>query len=74
MDAYERIEKATAECATAIRGVKTEHMDQPTPCSEFDVAGLLRHVVGGMSMLHTAATGGKGEMPTEDPLAGGEDR
>jgi uncharacterized protein (TIGR03086 family) len=72
MDAYERIEKATAECATAIGGVSGDDLGKPTPCSEFDVAGLLRHVLGGMTMLKTAATGGKAEMPSEDPLTGGE--
>jgi uncharacterized protein (TIGR03086 family) len=72
MDAYERIEKATAECSDAVRGVKSDQMGDATPCSEFDVAGLLRHVLGGMTMLKTAATGGKAEVPSDDPLAAGE--
>ena len=63
MDPYERIEKATAVAGEKIDGVKPEDFSKPTPCSEYDVKGLLNHVIGGMGMLHTAATGGKATPP-----------
>jgi uncharacterized protein (TIGR03086 family) len=66
MDALERIEKATEQAQQAINGVKPDQMGDPTPCSEFDLKGLLNHVIAGMGMLHTAATGGKAVPPTEN--------
>jgi uncharacterized protein (TIGR03086 family) len=66
MDAYERIEKATAVCGDAVKKVKADQFDKTTPCSEFNVKELLRHIIGGLAMLETAASGGKADMPAED--------
>ena len=63
MEALERIEKATAECETAINGVGAGDLDKSTPCAEFNVKELLNHVIAGMSMLKTAASGGKATPP-----------
>lgn len=66
MDAFERIEAATAVCGDAVKGVKADQLASPTPCTEFNVKELLRHIIGGLQMLQTAASGGKGKMPAED--------
>jgi len=66
MDALERIEAATAVCGEAVNGVKTDQLTNATPCTEFNVKELLRHIIGGLQMLQTAASGGKAEMPPED--------
>jgi uncharacterized protein (TIGR03086 family) len=66
MDAYERIERATAVCGEAVKNVKPAQFGDATPCSEFNVKELLRHIIGGLGMLQTAASGGKAEMPPED--------
>ena len=58
MEAAERIEKATTLASEAVHNVKPDQLSEPTPCSEFDVRALLNHLLGGMEMLHTAATGG----------------
>jgi uncharacterized protein (TIGR03086 family) len=63
METLERIEKATEQCQIAIDGVSAADLDKPTPCSEFDVKDLLNHVIAGMSMLKTAASGGKATPP-----------
>jgi uncharacterized protein (TIGR03086 family) len=66
MDAYERIERATAECGDAVKGVSADHLSNATPCSEFDVKSLLNHIIAGLGMLHTAATGGKATPPADN--------
>lgn len=73
MEAYERIEKATALASEAIHNVKPDQLSDPTPCSEFDVKALLNHLLGGMSMLTTAAQGEKAAPPTEDLVGDGSD-
>ena len=66
MDPIQRIEAATEQGLKAVQGVKADQLSDPTPCTEFNVKELLRHMIGGLSMLQTAASGGKGEMPSED--------
>lgn len=66
MDPIERIERATAFASEKVKGVTPADLSKPTPCSEFDVRGLLNHVIGGLAMLTTAADGGKAAMPEGD--------
>jgi uncharacterized protein (TIGR03086 family) len=66
MDPIERIEKATAHASKIVSGVKTDQLSNSTPCSEFDVRLLLNHMIGGLEMLSTAASGGEGKMPEGD--------
>jgi uncharacterized protein (TIGR03086 family) len=66
MDAYERIEKATAVCGEAVSNVKPDQFDNATPCAEFNVKDLLRHIIGGLGMLDEAANGGSPGMPDVD--------
>lgn len=73
MDPIERIEKATALAGEKVAQVKPEDLDKPTPCAEFDVRGLLNHVIGGLDMLKTAADGGKAEAPGQDLIGDGAD-
>ncbi|MEX2395063.1 MAG: TIGR03086 family metal-binding protein [Actinomycetota bacterium] len=63
LDPVARIEKATAECGEAVKGIKADQLDDPTPCSDFTVEQLLQHLIGGLDMLRDAATGGKPGAP-----------
>ncbi len=73
MEAFERIEKATALASEAVNNVKPDQLSDPTPCSDFDVKALLNHLLGGMGMLTTAAQGGTAEMPQGDLVGDGSD-
>jgi uncharacterized protein (TIGR03086 family) len=66
MDPVERIDKATAHTSKIVNGVSTDQLSQPTPCTEFDVRALLNHMLGGLEMLRTAASGGKAVPPEGD--------
>jgi uncharacterized protein (TIGR03086 family) len=66
MDPIERIEKATAHTSKIVNGMNTDQLSSPTPCSEFDVRLLLNHMIGGLEMLSTAASGGEAKMPEGD--------
>jgi uncharacterized protein (TIGR03086 family) len=72
MDPIERIERATEEGSKAVAGIKPDQLTDATPCAEFDVKALLNHMIAGLGMLHTAATGGKavppeGNIVSDDP-------
>jgi uncharacterized protein (TIGR03086 family) len=68
MDPIERIDRATAVASEKVKGVTTADMSQPTPCAEFDVRALLNHMLGGLSMLTTAAQGEKAAVPDGDQI------
>lgn len=48
-------ERALAGTGRIVSGVREEHLDAPTPCSDFDVRALLAHMVG---FLEVVAAGG----------------
>jgi uncharacterized protein (TIGR03086 family) len=73
MEALERIEKATALASEAVHNIKPDQLGDPTPCSEFDVRGLMNHLLGGLDMLAEAASGGKPAMPSGDNVGDGSD-
>jgi len=68
VDPIERIEGATAAASEKVKGVRPEDMSKPTPCSDFDVHALLNHMLGGLTMLTTAASGGKATVPEGDQV------
>jgi uncharacterized protein (TIGR03086 family) len=66
VDPVERIERATAFAGRKVGAVTPADLTKPTPCAEFDVAALLNHMLGGLAMLTSAASGGTAHMPDGD--------
>jgi uncharacterized protein (TIGR03086 family) len=56
-----------------IAALRTDQLNEPTPCSEFTVRGVLEHMIGGAT---TFAAAYRGEVPPEpelgDPIAGAQ--
>ncbi|MFF2203661.1 TIGR03086 family metal-binding protein [Streptomyces sp. NPDC058145] len=52
--------RATEQAAALIKTVRPEDLTRPTPCSEFDVRGLLGHIVGGTRRIAVVGEGGDG--------------
>lgn len=52
--------RATAQAAELIRTVRPEQLSGATPCTDFDVRGLLGHIVGGTTRIAVVGEGGDG--------------
>jgi uncharacterized protein (TIGR03086 family) len=54
-----------------IAGIEPEDLDDPTPCAEFTVRGVLEHMIGGATAFAAAYRGVEPSEPdTADPIAG----
>lgn len=61
VDFYER---ALDRTRSVFAGLRPDHMDKPTPCTDWDVRTLASHIVGGNWMFAAAA---RGEQPSAEP-------
>jgi uncharacterized protein (TIGR03086 family) len=64
MDIFTAIDKAAASTTNVAHGVKPEQLSQPTSCPEWNVQGLMTHMVGGYHYFGAVAAG-------ENPARGG---
>jgi uncharacterized protein (TIGR03086 family) len=51
---------------TVIAGLRPDQLDEPTPCAEFTVRGVLEHMIGGATAFAAAY---RGEAPRQPDLA-----
>ena len=69
MQEHELIALAAPPTLTVIRGIRTDQLTAPTPCTEFDVRGLLDHLVHWGPALARASRHSDGvPRPGGDPL------
>jgi uncharacterized protein (TIGR03086 family) len=70
MDPVDQLGQLAPLLGAVVGGIDADQLDQPTPCRDLDVRGVLEHMIGGAT-LFTAAY--RGEQPAEpdvsDPLA-----
>lgn len=57
MDPISRIEQAVSTTGRTVAGIQVAQLDRPTPCAEWDVRGLLNHVIGGCLMFGAVLSG-----------------
>lgn len=73
MDPLTQLEQLGPVLGGVIAGVRPDQLDEPTPCAEFTVRGVLEHIIGGATMFAAAY---RGEDPPEpdfaDPIAGAQ--
>jgi uncharacterized protein (TIGR03086 family) len=61
-------DQATAWTAARVTGA-ADHLDAPTPCTEWDVRRLIDHLLAGQAMFAAGPTGGTIAPPTGPPPA-----
>lgn len=71
MDALTQLERLGPHLGTVVAGITPEQLDNPTPCRDYTVRGVLEHMIGGATVFAAAY---RGEAPTEpdmsNPLSG----
>jgi uncharacterized protein (TIGR03086 family) len=77
MEDFEAFDRAVAATAQVVKGVRSDQLDAPTPCTEWTVGDLLNHLVGTLWLAeglfadqpprHAPAPGG---LPATDLLGG----
>jgi uncharacterized protein (TIGR03086 family) len=56
--------------AAVVGGIRADQLDNPTPCANFTVRGVLEHMIGGATMFTAAFRGAEPSQPdTTDVLA-----
>ena len=67
MSEYETFDRSVATVVAAVKGVRSDQMELPTPCSEWTVRDLLNHLVGSLWFHHQLISG----TPVPHPAAAG---
>jgi uncharacterized protein (TIGR03086 family) len=58
MDPRPMYERARQQTEKIVAAVRADQLDDPTPCTEYTVRGLLSHLVGGMNRAAHVGEGG----------------
>lgn len=66
MDPLAQFEQLGPVLGGVIAGLRPDQLDEPTPCDEFSVRGVLEHMIGGATMFAAAY---RGEAPAEPDFA-----
>jgi uncharacterized protein (TIGR03086 family) len=70
MDPLAQLDLLAPHLGGVVAGMTPADLDRPTPCADFDVRGVLEHMIGGATMFAAAYRGTvPAEPDTLDPLA-----
>src|SRR6186997_2486953 len=64
MDSLKLLQRSVDEAGRLVDGVKTDQLDNATPCSEWTVRDLINHVTGGETMFAISAE--QGDVPDDE--------
>jgi uncharacterized protein (TIGR03086 family) len=68
----ENLERAFASTRTVLSNVKTDQLDDPTPCRSWKVRDLVNHIVGGAHWFGASTEAGEGAAPSEQDWTEGD--
>lgn len=68
MDGVQQLDEIIPMLEGLVEKIAPEHLDDPTPCASFTVAGVLEHMIGGATAFAPAFRGG--DAPAEAPTDG----
>lgn len=71
MDSLELLSRADSRLVDLTAGLRGNHLELSTPCSDWNVRSLLSHTVASIDAFAAAVDGGAG--PTEQELFSGQD-
>ena len=71
MDVLQQLDEVGPLLAGTVGGIRPDQLDEPTPCADFTVRGVLEHMIAGATAFAAAFRGEEPTEPdTEDVLAG----
>lgn len=71
MDPLAQLDQLGPALGEVIAGIRPDQLDDPTPCAEFTVRGVLEHMIVGATAFAAAYRGDEAREPdTADPIAG----
>jgi uncharacterized protein (TIGR03086 family) len=66
MDPITQLEQLGPQLDGVVAGITPDQLDNPTPCDDFTVRGVLEHMIGGATVFAAAY---RGEAPTDPDLS-----
>ncbi len=67
MDSIAMLQRTVDRASALIHTVRPDELTKPTPCTDWDVTALIRHMVSTCAMFTSGAEGAKVEMPAQEP-------
>lgn len=64
MEVLDQLDQLGPNLGAVVGGISADQLDNPTPCTNFTVRGVLEHMVGGATMFAAAF---RGEAPSAPP-------
>ena len=71
MDVLRQLDEVEALIGGVVDGITADDLDNPTPCAEFAVRGVLEHMIGGAAAFTAAFRGTEPAVPNTGDLLGG---
>jgi uncharacterized protein (TIGR03086 family) len=71
MEVLDQLDQLGSLLAAVVSAIQADQLDNPTPCAEFTVGGVLEHMIGGATMFAAAFRGVEPSQPDMTDVLGG---